>query len=209
MGSNCVATIEGFTFMCVPQLGRTFLISKYYGGSTMALITCPECGKQISDKALACIHCGCPMEEKKSSTVYTGNYQVVLTKKCSNSMMAHIKAVKEYFEYDLKRSKDIVDAAPSILYTGTSLEKCNDIVSFFEKETKIPATVIIIKEGEDNSSVFTGSKNNYGSAVCCPKCGSTSIATVNRGFSIVTGFLGSGKPMNVCQACGYKYDPKR
>ncbi len=28
----------------------------------MALIKCPECGKEISDKAAACIHCGCPMQ---------------------------------------------------------------------------------------------------------------------------------------------------
>lgn len=27
----------------------------------MALIKCPECGGQISDKAPACIHCGCPI----------------------------------------------------------------------------------------------------------------------------------------------------
>lgn len=39
----------------------------------------------------------------------------------------------------------------------------------------------------------------------CPKCSSTSIATVNRGFSLLTGFIGSGKPMNVCQKCGYKW----
>lgn len=27
----------------------------------MAIIPCPECGKQISDKAYNCIHCGCPI----------------------------------------------------------------------------------------------------------------------------------------------------
>ena len=27
----------------------------------MALIKCPECGKEISDKASACIHCGYPL----------------------------------------------------------------------------------------------------------------------------------------------------
>ena len=27
----------------------------------MALIKCPECGKEISDKAPACIHCGFPL----------------------------------------------------------------------------------------------------------------------------------------------------
>lgn len=30
----------------------------------MALIKCPECGKEISDKAIACPNCGCPMESK-------------------------------------------------------------------------------------------------------------------------------------------------
>lgn len=31
----------------------------------MALIKCPECGKEISDKANACIHCGYPLNEQK------------------------------------------------------------------------------------------------------------------------------------------------
>ena len=31
----------------------------------MALIKCSECGKEISDKASACPHCGCPMGEIK------------------------------------------------------------------------------------------------------------------------------------------------
>lgn len=41
----------------------------------------------------------------------------------------------------------------------------------------------------------------------CPKCGSTSIATTTRGYSLLTGFLGSGKPINVCQRCGHKWKP--
>lgn len=43
--------------------------------------------------------------------------------------------------------------------------------------------------------------------VYCPKCKSISVATVNKGYSLMTGFLGSGKPMNVCQNCGYKWKP--
>ena len=27
----------------------------------MALISCPECGKQVSDRAPACPNCGCPI----------------------------------------------------------------------------------------------------------------------------------------------------
>ncbi|MGM9874855.1 MAG: zinc ribbon domain-containing protein [Bacilli bacterium] len=30
----------------------------------MALIKCAECGKEISDKATTCIHCGCPIEKE-------------------------------------------------------------------------------------------------------------------------------------------------
>lgn len=41
----------------------------------------------------------------------------------------------------------------------------------------------------------------------CPKCGSTSIGSTTRGYSLLTGFLGSGTPMNVCQKCGYKWKP--
>ncbi len=29
----------------------------------MALIKCPECGKEVSDKAAVCIHCGYPLKQ--------------------------------------------------------------------------------------------------------------------------------------------------
>ena len=35
----------------------------------MAMIKCPECGNQVSDKAKACIHCGCPLSEVATSGV--------------------------------------------------------------------------------------------------------------------------------------------
>ena len=41
----------------------------------------------------------------------------------------------------------------------------------------------------------------------CPKCGSISIGTKNRGYSLIWGFLGSGSPRNVCQKCGYEWRP--
>ena len=34
------------------------------GGIIMPLIKCPECGKEVSDRAAACIHCGCPLQQK-------------------------------------------------------------------------------------------------------------------------------------------------
>lgn len=35
----------------------------------------------------------------------------------------------------------------------------------------------------------------------CPRCGSTEYTMMNRGFSIWTGFLGSGKVKRVCNRC--------
>lgn len=33
----------------------------------MALIKCPECDKEVSDKAFACIHCGFPLNNIQPS----------------------------------------------------------------------------------------------------------------------------------------------
>jgi len=35
----------------------------------MALIQCPECGKQVSDLAMACPGCGNPMQARTSQTI--------------------------------------------------------------------------------------------------------------------------------------------
>lgn len=51
----------------------------------MALIKCKECGKEFSDKASQCIHCGCPIEkeEKKIFCVDCGNELKISDKVCS------------------------------------------------------------------------------------------------------------------------------
>ena len=38
----------------------------------MALISCPDCGKQVSDQAVACIHCGCPIQVEKGKLIIRG-----------------------------------------------------------------------------------------------------------------------------------------
>ena len=45
--------------------------------------------------------------------------------------------------------------------------------------------------------------------VKCPKCGSTAVVIGTRGYSMLTGFLGSGKTMNRCGKCGHKWYPGR
>lgn len=38
----------------------------------MALVNCPECGKEISDKSKACIHCGFPLEDTEPKESING-----------------------------------------------------------------------------------------------------------------------------------------
>ena len=48
----------------------------------MALISCPECGKQISDQAPACIHCGYPLPKQPTAPAAPpspARFSVVLT----------------------------------------------------------------------------------------------------------------------------------
>ena len=44
----------------------------------MALITCSECNKTVSDKANSCVHCGAPLEAKTTATTYITGAIVLL-----------------------------------------------------------------------------------------------------------------------------------
>lgn len=40
-----------------------------------------------------------------------------------------------------------------------------------------------------------------------PQCGSEAITIGTRGFSLLTGFIGSSKTVNRCGNCGYSWKP--
>lgn len=95
----------------------------------------------------------------------------------------------------------------------TILSKISDSTDFYDAMIKLHDDDIIeyelkmsqfrsqvqAKEAEEERKKADESKPR------CPKCGSTSITAGQKGYSILTGFLGSGKPMNVCQSCGHKW----
>ena len=62
----------------------------------MALIKCPECDKEISDKALQCIHCGYPINTTESKDIHTNptldiNHSMALENNFSKDKKEHIK----------------------------------------------------------------------------------------------------------------------
>lgn len=137
----------------------------------MAIIKCPECGKEISDKAEKCIHCGYPLKNKTiiNKKEYDFSYELELVLK--NKNIEAIKSIREK--------------------TGLGLSDGKDIIDYMVEYKECPTVWYL----EDNDKVH------------CPKCNCTDIGVANRGYSIVLGFIGSGKSMNVCKKCGYKWKP--
>jgi hypothetical protein len=152
------------------------------------LIKCPECGKEISDKAPQCIHCGFPLSNINTNKNISENHCLI------NETLYDLSSIININDRDSAINK-------IISITGISKWNANNLYSIIIKNG-IPKTYTVInfdkpKQINHNDDVIP----------TCPRCKSTSIATVNRGFSLLTGFIGSGKPMNVCQTCGYKFKP--
>ena len=77
----------------------------------------------------------------------------------------------------------------------------NDIFTYTEKMNTI-RNAISQKHTEQEQA-----EQQESNQVRCPKCGSTQIGVTNRGYSLLSGFIGSGSVRNVCQNCGYKWKP--
>ena len=79
-----------------------------------------------------------------------------------------------------------------------------DVIEF---ETKMQPFRQDAKRREEESEKRTQEYLTKKDLPRCPKCGSTSISTGQRGYSLLTGFIGSGKTVNRCAKCGYKWKP--
>lgn len=171
----------------------------------MALITCPECGKQISDKASACIHCGYPLKKQTSSTVSNGEKLQKITLNTRtvppNKKIECIKLVCEANNMGLAKAKQLVESGDvaAVIRENIEPDKAQKIVKGF---LDLGAYACAFNMGESGPANGTGK-------IVCPKCGSTEIHAGARGFSLMTGFIGSGKTVITCLRCGYKWKPGR
>lgn len=98
----------------------------------MALIKCPECGKEISDKSDKCIHCGYPL--KKNTIINSKEYDLSgeLNLVLNGNIIGAIKSVREKTGLGLADGKYIVD------YMNNHKE-CPSILNFEQKkETNVP-----------------------------------------------------------------------
>lgn len=179
----------------------------------MALIKCPECGKEISDKAPTCIHCGFPLQQPKPQKIIWNNIDVTdlenfyigLSKQNKKSLVY----VCEYFEDDSKPGVD--PTRRNLEYPGQQekYKVANKFVKEFSRKNNMnrhDAGKFILDYLRSKNYAPTPRPSTPANQVTCPKCGSVSITTEKRGFDLMWGFLGSEwVTYNVCQKCGHRW----
>lgn len=146
----------------------------------MALIKCPECGKEISDKAKCCIHCGYPLDEISSN-----EYKDISTRECLTE-----KEDTHNFSQKINSSFDKIN------YTQKQPETLRDLVQKRDSETKN----IEIVESQPIPKPTPK----------CPTCGSTDISKISATSKAVSvGLFGIFSPkirkQFHCNSCKYEW----
>lgn len=185
----------------------------------MALIKCPECNGQVSDKASACPHCGCPATEFNKSKNQETISETARCPICHNTITPEMKmcpvchygipnTIENYTcnidgrLVDLRSVKKYVDAgdiwnAQMFAISTAKLQRADAeaLVSEIQREHKIPL--------EFHATHMPPTPK-------CPTCGSTRIEKLDaftRGAAL--GLFGiaskTARSQFICKNCGYKW----
>ena len=81
----------------------------------MALIKCEECGREISDRANACVHCGCPISQDAGKRVDNSRDDLEVVKQSTNEFFDKNKR-SLYVEFDAVVSKKTKESTINNVY---------------------------------------------------------------------------------------------
>ena len=201
----------------------------------MALIKCPECGEQISDKAPACIYCGCPASEflinnnLSEEVIQATNICIFRNKEQDVSCISQYyiplsEEDKTHFKQFLELKYGISNFRPVIsdekyLQFYNELKKWSE---FYFLSTYVTAKLVleciknnfqtfefdVLSRYNDRPQQPTPQPNTFQNVVRCPRCGSTSVTTEEQGYGLF-GWIGASQKKNLCQKCGHKWWPGR
>lgn len=112
------------------------------------------------------------------------------------------------FKLDMRYKVNQPDILPSVVVDRISKTSAKQVVEYLASlgcESHIEESdYAIFDNQEQNVKDFFERANR---PVLCPRCGSNQITAGQRGYSLVTGFLGSNKAVNRCAKCGYSWKP--
>lgn len=164
----------------------------------MALIKCPECGREVSDRAKACIHCGCPLEEIKT----LGRYAIIINSYADTDTAA-MAGLNTVFPWNMSY-EEIVEIFSNTPYKIAEYDFEEDAVADAQRLQKWWINVSVV--APDGSFVYV----EEGNKIKCPTCGSSKITNVTTGEKIVNialfGLFGNRRKKKFhCKSCGYEW----
>ena len=152
----------------------------------MALINCPECNKEISDKAECCINCGYKLP--KQEPMFQGVY-------CPKCLKTSIKTKVDVCPYCNIKFKESI--------YGTHRETCD----YAKNHPELKQSPEFSEEAYNKRINYVPVEYNSSSSAKCPTCQSTNICkigTLNRMASVGLFGLASSKigKTHKCNNCG-------
>ena len=171
------------------------------------LIKCPECGKEISDKCVQCIHCGYPLKQGKRNND-DQLFKVVLFE-VGNSPVTCMRCLCENLNITLAESKQFIDGishSPKTIITSLNKYEAEEIAEQFIKEG---CTVKVLHNGEQIESKMYAKPEPVinDNTPKCPTCGSTNInkisSTAKVTNTVLFGLFGTKRHYQWhCNDCG-------
>lgn len=202
----------------------------------MALIKCPECNKEVSDKAKTCPHCGYPFvnnEEGKNNVSINGcKYNISKIKELYYNISEQNQKrlykmyswqYRCYLNPELSKEKTPDFGGSKTFYGGDITEEICKTFNWWKNNDKMHLVYKFLLECiNHNFDYFEFNTSNYEKStsqpvqpttvsqnvVHCPRCGSTSVTTEEQGYGLF-GWIGASQKKNLCQKCGHKWWPGR
>lgn len=178
--------------------------------------------------ASACPHCGYPLngniqkEHNDSYCVVINRITpfdsiafafaevVAISRDISNcTSLDFNKTLNQFLDGKTNNDEPILKTCPFTAFSTESKEIAEQIVSIIQNHRGLAAISQLNTTTTTNelSDIDNAIQNDRKGVVTCPICGSTSVTTGQRGFSLITGFLGSNKTVNRCGKCGHTWAP--
>lgn len=180
----------------------------------MALMSCPECGKEVSDKAIACPNCGYPINNKELKPD-TNNHVMIFEGKSydMSELVNYMEIPNDNPTWEVEHNM-LARIIPPLSIIGY-----NELLGYIETYHTVPEEFIPTgdpdrytlekpKNYDPNNHFYYYEKDKPDSlkppVPQCPKCGCTNIQVVPKKWSFFTGFL-TNKTERVCANCKYKW----
>ncbi len=187
----------------------------------MALINCPECGREISDQAESCPHCGYPINRNNKDIKPDIIHNIMVFEGKKYDLTELIEYMNSKTEEDYKNDRTIWSNAWEILQKTIPITRSgvNELLHYIRRYHHVPDFNYIPtgdpwyyterkpKDYNHNDYWYyeKDKPERYKPPVPkCPKCGCTNIQVVPKKWSFFTGFL-TNKTERVCANCKYKW----